>query len=446
MGSRSWARWLPCIWFSLETALSGCTTQGPASPPPEVQAAVGTVVILPADSVPRSNFATFAKSRPEGAVLGALGRGTEAGLAVLIVAASAGAATPYVLLMAPVVITAEAAGGAVEGSVHAVPADKAREIEKVIHDAAARLDSQRALAARVASMLAADGAVRVAQDAPADTVLELAVLAIELEGCVARAPFDANPCPGGTRNPALALTLTVRARLLHAGDEQALFARELRYHSPRRELARWTADDARLIDEELDRAYDDLAGRIADGFFLLGAVELAMPSSFGRLPQVDPQYGLCWLAPRKPAAKPLGIGDFVSAPFLKYGRDLCRGSALRFGSADSVQPLLAWEAFPRALDGELASSVSHVTYDLRVWDEEDCSRRSLVYQRNGLTRAEHRIEQALEPGQRYFWSVRARFVLADRPTATPWSFFAPGTACELNEIPDGQYHRFLTPQ
>lgn len=445
MGSRSWARWLPYIWFSFEAALSGCVTR-PASPPPEVRAGIDTVVIVPADSVPRSNFATFAKGRPKGAALGALGRGAEASLAVLIVAASSGAATPYVLLMAPVVVTAEAAGGAVEGSVHAVPADKAREIDKVIRDAVARLDSQRVLAARVASAIAADGAVRVAKEPPADMVLEIAVLAIELEGCVARAPFDANPCPGGTRNPALALTLAVRARLLHPGDEEALFSRELRYHSPRRELARWTAEDAKLIDEELERAYDDMAGRIADGFFLLGAVELPMPASFPKLPQVDPHYGLCWLEPREPAAKPLGLSDFVSAPFLKYGTDLCRGSALRFGSTDSLQPLLAWEAFPRALDRELASSVSHITYDLRVWDEEDCSRRSLVYQRNGLTRPAHRIEQALRPGERYFWSVRARFRVAGRQTATPWSFFAPGTACELNDIPDGQYHRFLTPQ
>jgi hypothetical protein len=122
------------------------------------------------------------------------------------------------------------------------------------------------------------------------------------------------------------------------------------------------------------------------------------------------------------------------------------GSALRFADAGSLQPLLAWETFPRALDREIASEVSHVTYDLRVWDEEDCARRSLVYRRNGLTGPEHRIEQPLKPGQRYFWSVRARFRVAGRETATPWSFFAPGTACERSEIPDGQYHRFLTPR
>ncbi|MFL6572960.1 MAG: hypothetical protein ACJ8G4_14485 [Burkholderiales bacterium] len=42
--------------------------------------------------------------------------------------------------------------------------------------------------------------------------------------------------------------------------------------------------------------------------------------------------------------------------------------------------------------------------------------------------------------------MRARFVVSGHAKATPWSFFAPGTTCELAEIPDGQWHRFVTPR
>ena len=414
-------------------------------PPPEGRASLGTVVIVAADSLPKSNFVTFAKSRPQGAARGALVRGGEAGLAVLIVAGTAGSAAPYVLLMGPVFITAYAGSGAIEGSITAVPADKAREIETAIREAGAGLDSQRRFAARVAATIGDDGVVRLAKEPPADFRLELSVLAIELEGCAARAPFDTQPCPGGTRNPALALAVQVRARLLRSADGGELFARELRYHSPRRELARWTADGARLLDEELERASTDLAGRVVDAFFLLGAIELAMPASFPSLPQVDPHYGLCWLEPLSPAARPLGLGDFVQAPFMRAGKDLCKGSALRFGAVDSLNPSLAWEAFPRALDRDIAARVSDVAYDLRVWEEEDCARRMLVYERTRLPAPEHRLQQALAADKRYFWSVRARFRIDGQPAATPWSHFAPGTACERSEIRDERYHRFLTP-
>jgi hypothetical protein len=85
-----------------------------------------------------------------------------------------------------------------------------------------------------------------------------------------------------------------------------------------------------------------------------------------------------------------------------------------------------------------------VTYDLKIWQVEGCERGRLVYERRGLTTPEHPMEESLAPASRYFWSVRARFALDARPTATRWAH-VDATHCFPNDIPDWQYHRFTTP-
>jgi len=223
-----------------------------------------------------------------------------------------------------------------------------------------------------------------------------------------------------------------------SGEE--LFARSFRYHSPKRELARWVADDGLLLTEELERAYQDLAERMHDAFFLTSSAEVVQSSTLTGLPG-SADYGLCWLAPRSPAARPVLVSEMWTLPFAKG--EICESSAIHFPMVDSLQPLLRWDAFPRPGDSR---EVAAVSYDLKVWDVEDCARHAITYERTGLHLPEHRLEAPLAAGQRYFWSVRARFVTSGRTAATPWSFFAPGTSCELAEIPDGQWHRFATPR
>jgi hypothetical protein len=419
--------------------LSGCAT-GPASPPQEVQAGVAAVAIEPARAVPRSNFVTFSKSRPQGAAMGALAGGATTGVAVLIVAGTAGAAAPYAFVLAPLFIGAGAVGGAIGGTVAAVPAEKAQEIERAIATWSASLDSQRALAEHVAAVAATAGVVRLAPRTQADSVLELAIQSIEFQGCIERLPFDPRACPGGTHNPALALTLQARARMVATASGTELFARGFSYHSARRELARWVADDGRLLTEELERAYRDLAERMHDAFFLTSSAEIVQPSTLTGLPG-SADYGLCWLAPRSPAARPVLVSEMWTLPFAKG--DICEASGIHFPMVDSLQPLLRWDAFPRARDSQDADAV---TYDLKVWRMEDCARGALAYERSGLPLPEHRLEAPLVPGTRYFWTFRARYTVYGRVAATPWSFFAPGTTCELAEVPDGQWHRFVTPR
>ena len=52
--------------------------------------------------------------------------------------------------------------------------------------------------------------------------------------------------------------------------------------------------------------------------------------------------------------------------------------------------------------------------------------------------------EALQPGERYFWSVRARFTIDGRPMATRWAH-ANAINCNWNDLADGRYHRFVTP-
>ena len=108
-------------------------------------------------------------------------------------------------------------------------------------------------------------------------------------------------------------------------------------------------------------------------------------------------------------------------------------------AALEVQPAFA-ARLARILDDE------HFAVLLRVWRAEDCVRAELVYGRRGLPLPEHRLEEALAPGQRYFWTVRARFTADGLPAASPWAFFTSGLSGFLNEIPEGQYHRFITPK
>ena len=120
-------------------------------------------------------------------------------------------------------------------------------------------------------------------------------------------------------------------------------------------------------------------------------------------------------------------------------------------TVDSLQPLLRWEAFPRAKDREAdrertVGHITEVTYDLRVWEtphryspprvrrgpkgvitdvrDEPPGRfdgeRSPIYVRTGLTTPSHRIELPLKPATYYRWTIRARFLLNGQPRITDW--------------------------
>ena len=134
--------------------------------------------------------------------------------------------------------------------------------------------------------------------------------------------------------------------------------------------------------------------------------------------------------------------------------------------AESLQPQLRWEAFPRPeglkadSSGSLRSA-SNVTYEVRIWRAEgdvppacrpECEfPRVLAYTRTGLTRPEHVVEEPLFPFTQYVWTVRARFDLGAESRVTQWSvLLSTSRHKELPErhdatIPSRGYYRFMTP-
>jgi hypothetical protein len=95
--------------------------------------------------------------------------------------------------------------------------------------------------------------------------------------------------------------------------------------------------------------------------------------------------------------------------------------------------------------------ISYVTYDLRIWDESvyvrngvpwERWRNRVVYGRTDLEAPQHTLEVPLTPGKRYYWAVRARFVVDGRPMATRWS---RRNGCFSDEVRNG-FHEMDTPK
>lgn len=449
------------IWFTVISLViqTGCVS---VSPPPvpttELRQRLGTVTIVPAQYVPRTNFATFAKSKPTGAAKGA----AVAGGTVAVVTTAM--ATPYTAILVPFFVAVGAASGAVAGTLGTMPAEKVQEIESAISGAVAKLDAQRALAERLTTIVQQENWIRLravnamgptaAAESPAyaalrpvgiDTVLEVAVSEIGFEdsGCGVVTGWNYDFCRNKTQK-SLIFFMLAQARLVRVADGTELFARQFRYQSPWREAAQWAANDGRLLAEEFEGAYRDLADRINDEALLVTPIALPTPSIF--LPWGDPLFGVCWLAPIYPKVERVSL----SKALLSKPDDMCPRAPMGFGIVDSLRPRLRWSSFPRdldraKLDSALLHKISDVTYDLKIWEIEGCERNKLVYERTSLSAPEHQLENPLKPGQRYYWSFRARFTVNDQPMATHWAFFDPN-GCYPNDITGWLYHRFITPK
>jgi hypothetical protein len=136
---------------------------------------------------------------------------------------------------------------------------------------------------------------------------------------------------------------------------------------------------------------------------------------------------------------------------------------------DSLQPNLHWQSFPGEHQQHLFAAivpfvpvdlarVRDVAYELRIWTVVAGAAGPLVYERNGLTEPSHRLEIALKPDTRYYWSVRARFKLDGEPRVSEWSlvqvpcsreygdYCARAEARNIGRIPPNNHYRFRTPE
>jgi hypothetical protein len=158
-------------------------------------------------------------------------------------------------------------------------------------------------------------------------------------------------------------------------------------------------------------------------------------------------------------------------PLLMFGEAPTR-------QAESLQPLLQWESFPRRVDLSAARNgslghVQNVTYEVRIWRAESpiagpCAPfpsfapdafgkgpcvfpGDVAYARAGLVTPIHTVDSPLAPDTVYLWSVRAHFVLDGEPRVTQWSVLnATSVNRQLPEPRDGTlpslgYYPYRTP-
>lgn len=420
-------RTLTCLTAVVLVLQSGCVTIAvPPVPSQAVRDSLGVVAIVPAQSPPDSNFVISWRYK-DGATAKQAALTAGAGMAAMAPFAVVPVAGPVVVFSGAIVTAVMTAFDAGRTSQGIVPANTAAEIESAINKAVVGLDVQNALAGQLATIIKSDPRTRLATvnvawpDKPdshpdyaqlradgIDTVIEVAINEIGFDGCIMH-DWECRP------PHILHLFMNAQLRLVRVADGAVLFARPLVYKSGNRELASWITDGGRLLGEEFEQAYRELAERTYDELFLVTAIALPFRDGI-----YEPR---CWLEPLHPKA---------------------------FGRVDTLQPTLRWTAFPREIDRReldpgVLGKIGDVTYDLRIWDEaaelrdqsfSDRWRNRMLYERTGLAEPQHKLEVSLAPERRYYWSFRARFVVDGRSMATRW---ARQSHCLSDEVRSGYY-------
>jgi hypothetical protein len=236
---------------------------------------------------------------------------------------------------------------------------------------------------------------------------------------------------GGGINAPIAAYLEARTRLVRTADNVEIWAAHHVYMGGRRKLSEWSADGGEPLVRALADGYRTLGAHIHDNVFLLYS-----------LPDQQPRWGgvlsvAFGLAPVYPRTRGTLSGDRII------------GSHFEWTSVDELQPTLEWQRFPREADVAAApeemARVNDVRYDLIIAREHNLAPEEIVYRRDGLPDAVHRIEVPLAPATRYFWTVRARFQLDGRERVTQWGS-THHMAGETLAAPSELSYRFKTRQ
>lgn len=390
--------------------------QGCATPPPPQRALepleLGAVSIVASDAEPEIRFEGFARGKGEGAAtaaggtflacVGGLGSGTCAG--------------PYcgavVIVLLGICGVASAVGG-VAGATFSQDAATVHAAEATLQTAIAPRTIQEALRDQVA--LAAAGRLGSRAAAP-DTILETSLVRVGTTGAGLDAP--------------LLLHMQARVRILDASTRAELRVVEMGWQGERHKLAEWSAGNGAPLLEGLRHGYEALGRELYDAVF---RVYPFPDRGFQGAGLLTAAFGL---APEFPKMRGSISGDGA----LKR--------RFEWPEVESLRPTLAWQAFPRAADVATAPEemgrVRAVSYDLIVAREQRLGVGEEVYRRERLQTPSHTLEESLQPGAYYFWSVRARFELDGREWVTEWAttnWFAFGKLA----TPSVWSYRFRTP-
>jgi hypothetical protein len=166
-------------------------------------------------------------------------------------------------------------GGGIAGGVsagrNAIPAETAEQIETALNQAIAGRDLQadlrgavlrRAGSNAMAVDLGAGGTEPVAS--PDYTSMAGRGIGAVLEISVSQLTVTGE----GGSDPALALVMSARGRLIRASDTQVLWnVAEVRHQTAEAALSLWTASDSALRRMEIDKGSDELARQMGEALF-----------------------------------------------------------------------------------------------------------------------------------------------------------------------------------
>jgi hypothetical protein len=403
--------------------VAACAAVPPSTVDPATRQSLGRIAVVASGTEPRIELAGIPSGKGHAAAQGAwlgvecAGRSTELGAAALLM---------WVIVCPAVTVVGSVAGAASAESREAVDAGRAR-----LQEAGATYAVQRALREQVARRAHAELGERYIEIVPRESPVAwpgadyagLAPLGADsvLEASIA---YIGTRSDGGF-NPPLEIVVEASVRLIRAADNNVVFDEKFDFAGARRRLADWIKDDARPLRAELERAYAELGRHIVEQTLLLYPYPGNDFENAFRQP-----YGLAAIEPRT-------RGLVVEGPF----------DGFQWSKVESLTPLLRWEAFPRARDraarGADMGRVTNVSYDLVIAGKHDQLPAQVIYRRERLPVAEHRVEQALEAGSRYFWSVRARFELDGATYLTDWAGVMPGRGHIA--VPNRLSYRFATP-
>lgn len=312
-----------------------------------------------------------------------------------------------------VVGAAVGAGAAVAGAAGAEPRATAEQAVAAIDDVLAKVQLQELLRTQVFAyasqqlpqapveitdaVVAGQGAPRGLEQFAAlgtDSVLEIGQVQLRLVG-------------SAVGSPELAIYLAVNVRLLRVADNTVLAEQGFGgFVSTPRKPGEWAANGGMPFRRALESAIRTLAEWIIDELFLLQ--EIPAP------PPIYPALNRCSLC---------GLVDSTRA-------------RLAFSHADSVQPMLRWEAhLPRGASQPVSTLEPRrnvgVSYDVRVYragsggwtgtHKRHWVPSGLIYERKGIMQTSHKIEEPLEPCGKYFWTYRARIQADGQTSVSEWA-------------------------
>lgn len=385
------------LGLGLTSLLAGCATSPSllGANPPALQLRPPIAIVAASKSTSITTTASV-RGKAEGA---------KAGMASGASACVINPIDPGLLLVAVACLPFGMAIGSVRGEAAAATLGSLENAELTVKQAlsgvganAVLLEEARGYAAKHGIRLAGEGAASVG-------TLELGIAELNAE-------------TPGTANLPYRFRLTVQGQLREGASGKVLDAFTYRASTQQLTLEQWTADDGRLVAEELRMA----ARRGAEAF--IDEWVLIYRGKPGESAKVD--IG----KPRRP------IAEYVLEPTQPTADESAHVRAQQFSAfTPAIDPQPAtfrWEQLPRSFaeTGVSAERLAELRYEMRIFSAVAGTRRGdrglyyadkLLATYSDIRSPEFTLSTPLDPCRNYYWTVRATFLLDGQPRATEWS-------------------------